>query len=224
MTMLTRWAALAVVALSMTACAETEKKDYSKFRSDNPRSILILPVINNTVEVTAPKYFLSSISVPVARRGYYAFPVNLVRGVLNEEGLSDANLVHDADPTVLGALFGADAIMYIEIEKWETQYIVISATTTVSFTYVLKSGRTGEELWRESSTMAYSPQSSNTGGGLAGLLAQVIVAAVKAAVQKAAPNYMPLAQKANENAVSNPGTGLPAGPYHKEYGTDQQKF
>ena len=223
MSVLTRLAALMVIATMMSACAQMEKKDYTKFRTENPRSILILPVVNNTVEISAPRYFLSSVSVPVARRGFYTFPVNLVNEVLNEEGLSDANLVHNADPTVLGALFGADAILYIEIEKWHTQYIIISATTTVSFVYVLKSGKTGEELWRESSTISYSPQSSS-GGGAAGLLAQLIVSAAQAAIQKAAPNYMPLARQANTNAVSIEGKGLPAGPYHKEYGSDKKKF
>lgn len=220
MTLPIRFAALFVIASVMAACAPTvEKKDYAKFRAENPRSILVLPVVNNTVNVDAPRYFLATIAVPVAERGYYAFPVNLVRGVMNEEGLSDADMVHAADPTVLGALFGADAILYITIEKWETQYLLISSTTVVSFAYVLKSGRTGEELWSETATMKYTPQSSG-GGGIGGLIAM----AVTAAVQKAAPNYMPLARRANHQAVWVPGKGLPAGPYHEKYGQDQGQF
>ena len=218
MTVVTRFAATIVALFLVAACAQQDKKDYAKFRAEKPRSILALPVVNNTVNIDAPLYFLATIPVPVAERGYYVFPVNLVRGVMNEEALSDADMVQAADPTVLGDLFGADAILYITIEKWETQYLIISATTIVSFTYVLKSGRTGEELWRESTTMQYSPQSS--GGGLGGLIAQ----AVAAAVQKAAPNYMPLARQANRQAIWLPGKGFPAGPYHEDYGRDQTQF
>lgn len=209
-----------IIALTfMAACApQMKKKDYTKFRAENPKSILILPVVNNTVDVDAPRYFLATVSVPVAERGYYVFPVNLVRGVMNEEGLSDANLVHNADPVVLGDLFGADGILYISIEHWETQYIVISATTIVSFTYVLKSGRTGEEIWREKTTMRYSPQAS--GGGLGGLIGQ----AVAAAIQKAAPNYMPLARQANAKTITFPGVGFPAGPYDENHGGDLEAF
>ncbi len=209
-----------IVALAfMAACApQMKKKDYTKFRAENPKSILILPVVNNTVDVDAPRYFLATVSVPVSERGYYVFPVNLVRGVMNEEGLSDANLVHNADPVVLGDLFGADAILYISIEHWETQYIIISATTIVSFTYVLKSGRTGEEIWREKTTMQYSPQAS--GGGVGGLIGQ----AVAAAIQKAAPNYMPLARQANAKTITFPGIGFPAGPYDENHGGDLEAF
>jgi len=216
MTVLIRFAAMFIIASVIGACTAPQlKKDYTKFRAADPRSILILPVVNNTVDVDAPLYFFSTVAVPVAERGYYGFPVNLVRGVMNEEGLSDANMVHAADPAVLGGLFGADAILYITIEKWETQYLLISATTIVSFTYVLKSGRTGEELWRESATMHYSSGSSG-GGGIAGLIADAIVATI----QKAAPDYMPLARQANRQAIWVPGKGLPAGPYSEDYGKD----
>ena len=216
MTVLIRFAAVFLIASVIAACAAPQvKKDYTKFRAADPWSILTLPVVNNTVNVDAPRYFLSTISVPVAEHGYYGFPVNLVRGVMNEEGLSDANMVHAADPSVLGTLFGADAILYITIDSWETQYLIISATTIVSFTYVLKSGRTGEELWRESATMHYSPQSGG-GSGLAGLISL----AITEAIQKAAPNYMPLARQANRQAIWTPGKGLPAGPYSEDYGKD----
>lgn len=215
---------MTVVAVGLLgACATPpEKKDYSAFRADDPRSILIVPVVNNTVEVNAPDYFLSTISKPVAERGYYTFPVNLVKLVMEEDGLADADMVHQADPTRLGELFGADAILYIVIESWETQYVVLSATTTVSFTYVLKSGRTGEELWRESATRQYSP-SANTGGS-GGLLGVLVAAAISAAIQKAAPNYIPLAKQANTWAVSSVGKGFPAGPHHAQYGKDKDKF
>lgn len=196
-----------------------EKKDYSKFRAENVRSILVVPVVNNTVSIEAPNYFLSTVSIPIAERGYYIFPVNLVKQVMDAEGLSDANLVHSASPTRLAEMFGADSVLYISIERWETTYLVLSATTTVSFTYVLKSGRTGEELWRESSTMQYTPNSGG-GGGVGGLIAM----AVSAAIQKAAPNYMPLARQANARALYTVGQGIPAGPYHKEFGKDKEKF
>jgi len=208
-----------VLLLLLTSCVTQTAKDYTKFYSESPRSILIVPVVNNTVDVDAPRYFLATVTVPLAERGYYTFPINLVRGVMDEEGLSDANLVHQADPTVLGAMFGADAILYITIEHWETVYIILSATTTVSFKYSLKSGRTGETLWEDASTVQYTPQ-SNSGGGVGGLIAM----AVAAAIQKAAPNYMPLARQANQMALWTPGKGLPAGPYHGEHGADLATF
>ena len=91
----------------------TNPSDYTRLRAENPRSILVVPVINRTVDVTAPDYCLATISRPVAERGYYVFPVNLVKHVLEDEGLADANLVHQAKPKRLGELFGVDTILYI---------------------------------------------------------------------------------------------------------------
>ncbi len=213
-----------IMASVIAACAAPQvkqvKKDYAEFPAGNPRSILIPPVVNNTVNVDAPRYFLSTIPVPVAEHGFYIFPVNLVRGMMNEEGLSDANMVHAADPTVLGALFGADAILYITIDQWETQYLLVSATTIVSFTYVLKSGRTGEELWRGSATMSKSSEEDLEQSDDNSLLGDLIERAISATIKTAAPDYMPLVRQANSQALRIPGQGFPAGPYSEEYGED----
>jgi hypothetical protein len=113
---------IAIFALGLgilTGCKPpvANPKDYTKFRAEGPRSILVVPVINRTVDVTAPDYFLATISRPIAERGYYVFPVNLVKHVLEDDGLSDANLVHQANPKRLGDLFGVDTILYITIQK-----------------------------------------------------------------------------------------------------------
>ncbi|MCD6288306.1 MAG: DUF799 family lipoprotein [Candidatus Hydrogenedentes bacterium] len=212
---------LVVVTLAFSGCATTPKyKDYTAFRTADPRSILIVPVVNRSVDVNAPDFFLSTIVLPVAERGYYTFPVNLVKRVLEDDGLYDANLVHDADPTRLGEIFDADAILYVIIERWDARYMVISTTVTVEFTYVMKSGRTGETIWATSYKTVYQPQGSSSGNPLADLIAD----ALTAAITKAAPNYMPLTRQANQSALTTPHHGLPAGPYNAQYGMDVDKF
>src|SRR5467141_3592726 len=177
-----------VLAAIAAACVRPTRppKDYSKLVSANPRSILVVPVVNKTVEVNAADYFLSTVSVPLAERGYYVFPVNAVKRMLEDDGLSDAALVHGTDPTRLCALFGADAVLFVTIEQWTAKYMLITTQVTVEFNYVLKDGRTGEELWRDHEAGVYA--SDSAGGGLAGAIAAAIVA-------KAAPNYMPMARQ-----------------------------
>jgi len=196
------------------------KANFTQFRTENPHSILVVPAINKSVDVNAPDYFLATISEPLAERGYYVFPVNMVRSVLADDGLNDANLVHSGDPKRLGELFGADAIMYISIEKWEAKYVVLSTTVTVELNYTLKSSHTGAELWHNHQVVQYQPQAANSGGGIAALIAD----AISAAMTKAAPNYVPLAQQANAQAINTKGTGLPAGPHDALYLKDSQDF
>jgi len=210
---------LFVSVLLLAACASAPKRyDYAHFRTEAPHSILVVPVTNKSVDVNAPDYFLATIATPLAERGYYVFPVNMVKSVLSDDGLSDANLVHAGDPHRLGELFGADAIMYISIERWDARYAVLSTAVTVELTYTLKSAHTGRELWSNQQHVVYQPQAN--GGGIAGLLANAIVAAMA----KAAPNYMPLAHQANNGAINVKGTGLPAGPYDGLFGKDTSDY
>jgi hypothetical protein len=207
-------------ALALVGCVNAPtKSDFTQLRAESPHSILVVPAINKSVDVNAPDYFLATISEPLAERGYYVFPVNMVKSVLSDDGLSDANLVHSGDPHRLGELFGADAVMYISIERWDARYAVLSTSVTVELTYVIKSTHTGAELWKNHQMLVYTPQHSNQ-GGLAGLLADVIAAAIT----KAVPNYIPLAQQANAQALSTTGTGLPAGPYNAKFGKDLADF
>jgi hypothetical protein len=211
---------LAPLLLIMFGCASVPPKhDFAKFRAENPQSILIVPATNKSVDVNAPDYFLATISRPLAERGYYVFPVNMVRSVLSDDGLSDADMVRAGDPRRLGEIFGADAILYISIERWDAKYAVLATAVTVELSYTLKSAHSGEELWNSHQTVVYQPQQNN-GGGLAGLLANAIVAAIA----KAAPNYMPLARQANYGAIYTKGTGLPAGPHDGLYLKDAVDF
>jgi hypothetical protein len=212
--------ALMSLVVLFTGCATPPPRyDYSQFRTEAPRSILVVPVINRSIDVNAPDYFLATIATPLAERGYYVFPVNMVKSVLADDGLSDADLVHAGDPHRLGELFGTDAVMYISIERWDAKYVVLATTVTVELNYNLKSTHTGQVLWKNHQIVVYQPQQSG-GGGLAGLVAN----AIAAAIAKAAPNYMPLARQANGGAINVKGTGLPAGPYDGMFGKDTTEF
>jgi hypothetical protein len=219
-----RFLKLALIAASITALAACAPvpvhNDYTTFRHADPHSILVVPVINRSVDVDAPDYFLSTISRPLAERGYYVFPVNLTKRVMEDDGLGDADLVHSSDPTVLGKMFGADAVMYITINRWDARYAILATSVTVNLSYALKSGTTGEALWTHTQNIVYSPQATNTGNPIATLIA----AAITAAIAKARPNYVPLAQQANAISVNKVGEGLPAGPYDGKYKSDGASF
>lgn len=202
-----------LIVVCLTACASQNlHKDYgitSAFKAQSPRSILVVPVLNQSVNVKAPSYFLATISKPIAERGYYVFPVNLVKNVMQRNGLSNAYMVHHANTVALAKLFGADSVLYITINNWTAKYSVLSTTVVTEFSYVLKSGSTGAVLWRSHRKMTYTPQSSTASSPIVALITMVI----QAAVTKAAPNYIPLARKANKAAIYDKQTGIPVGPY-----------
>ena len=205
------------ILLAISGCATAPKKDFTAFQSENPRSVLVIPVVNKTVEVNAADYFLSTLSIPLAERGYYVFPVDVVKHLLENDGLADSAMVHGADTMKLCNLFGADSVLYASIERWDARYLVLTMQVTVAFDYTIKGCKTGDVLWNQKQTMVYAPQNQNTGSPIANL----VVMAISAAMTKAAPNYMPLARQANGMAFKYPeGPGFPAGPYHADFMKD----
>lgn len=215
-------ALVAAVAIVLSGCATVPSaKNYAAFRQEDPHSILVLPALNNSGAVDAPEFFLSTISQPFAQRGYYVFPANMVKSLLEEEGLSDPALLYAADTRRLAKLFGCDTALYLSIERWESKYLVLATSTNVAFTYEMKSCKTGETLWTDDQKLSYTPQAASGGNPLAALVAQ----AVASAIEKAKPNYIPLAQQANALAAGTAGSGLPAGPYlGKAYRADLKQF
>ena len=107
-------------------------------------------------------------------------------------------------------MFGADAVLYVTINQWDAKYVLLSTTVTVDFDYKLVY-KDGTELWRANKRMQYTPQNQNAGHPLATLVA----AAITAALERAAPNYMPLAQMANNDVFIHGPTAIPNGPYRK---------
>ncbi|MEC4593057.1 MULTISPECIES: DUF799 domain-containing protein [Nitrospirillum] len=208
---LRRTAVAALLALTAACAHKPPPKDYTAYRSEDPHSILVIPVTNKSTQVDAPDNFLATLAVPLAERGYYVFPVNMVKRTMEDDGLGDADMVRAADPRRLANLFGADAVLYAEIENWDASYIVVSASTTVRVHYTLKSGKTGETLWDQTTTAAYSQGA----GGIDPI--SLLVGAVKAAVERAHPSYIRVANFANAQAVNTPDQGLLPGPYDKGY-------
>ena len=200
---------IAFAVLVLSGCAgQIKRNEMSAFTAAAPRSILVVPVANKSLDVDAPNYLLATLSVPLAEKGYYVFPVNTAKIVLEQEGFYEGDRIHQEPPQVLAKLFDADAVLYVTIHRWDAQYLVLATTVTVEIDYQMFS-KDGTEIWKERKRMQYSPQNNNSGHPVAMLIA----AAINAAMTRAAPNYMPLARQANGQAFTQGPNSLPDGPY-----------
>lgn len=202
-------ALLILVALLATGCVtQPVKQDMSAFNTAAPRSILVVPSVNRSLDVDAPNYLLSTLPVPLAEKGYYVFPVNTTKYVLEQEGFYEGEQIHQQPPATLAKLFNADAVLYVTINRWDAQYALLTTIVTVEFDYRM-TDKDGVEIWKAKQSMQYQPQNNDTGHPLATL----IVAAINAAVTRAAPNYMPLTQQANQQVFVLGPNAIPDGPY-----------
>lgn len=161
-----------------TGCATQPKYDYSAHLSENPRSILVLLPKNNSAEVKAAAAVLSSSVAPLSEAGYYVFSPALSNEVFKQNGLSEAHDIHELPINKLKNVFGCDAVLYIDIQRFGSYYQGINSQTAVVFDAKLVSANSGNILWQRAQT-GYIEDSNNGGnGGLIGLLVDAVVAAV----------------------------------------------
>src|ERR1700739_4544534 len=78
----------------LAGCQTTQPYDYTNFHAHPPRSILILPPLNQSNAVEGTYGYLSTVSSPVAELGYYVFPVQVVDQFLKENGMPTAGEMH----------------------------------------------------------------------------------------------------------------------------------
>ena len=71
--------------LFLSGCATSY--NYTNFRKHKPRSILVLPPLNNANDIRGTYSYLSTVSMPVAEKGFYVFPVTIVDQMMKENGV-----------------------------------------------------------------------------------------------------------------------------------------
>lgn len=171
-------AAVFTPAVLMVGCATHTAKpyDYRAFEASNPRSILVLPPLNNSPEVGATESVYSTVTYPLAEAGYYVLPVSLVSETFKQNGLTTPADIHNVNPEKLQEIFGADAALYMTVEKYGSTYNVLSSVTMVSASAKLVDLKTKALLWDGKATVVDDGnRGGNNGGGLVGMLVKAAV-------------------------------------------------
>lgn len=194
----------------ISGCATTvEPYDYTALKESSPRSILVIPPMNNSVEVTAPYSFLSTITAPLAESGYYVYPVSVIDSFLKENGLPTPAEMNAVPLEKIDEIIGADAVLYVSIEDWGQKYNVLSSVTVVKGHLQLVSVKTGMLLWDAPIFAQYNPN-ANSGGGLVGALVGAIVSQIAGEITDNTPL---VSRMANNSAINAKKRGLLYGPY-----------
>lgn len=201
--------ALLATTLVFTGCATKQADvDYSAFRQYQPKSILVLPPLNNTSDLRATYSVMSSTTLPLAEAGYYVFPVALVDQTFKENGLQNPGEMHQASPKKLNEIFGADAALYITITNYGASSALLGGDIVVTAQASLIDTRTGTTLW-EGKASASDAEGQQNQNGLVGLLIQGIINQVANSVSD--PGYR-IGRIANQRLLNTGNRGLLPGP------------
>jgi len=211
-----RTAALGAV-LTLCACATPVAQiDTTAFRESRPRSILVMPPVNQSPEIKAPMTFLATSAAPLAESGYYVIPVTLSEETFKQNGVTVAEEAHAIGLDKLREIFGADAALYITITRFGTSYRVLNSVVEAAASAKLVDLRSSRELWSGQQVVVL--KNNNSGGGLVGALVGAIVSQIVNTVSDKShdagriANYQMLSA-GHQNSIL-------FGPYHPKYETD----
>ena len=182
-----------------------EHKGYS-----SPRSILVLPPINESEEPDATYSVLSSVTRPLVNAGYYVFPVAIVDAFLKQNGLPTPYEMHAARIDKTYEVLGAEAILYLRIEKYGQYYNVIDSKTQVEVKGKMVDTRSGEVLWE-----GKAKEHKSASYGNKDIFENLIAAFVNQVVHSSYDSARKLTYKVNHRLYE--GYSFPKGPFYLEH-------
>jgi hypothetical protein len=198
---------LILVFTLLAGCASTPSTHVA-LDPNWPRSILVLPPLNQSIEANAPYIYLSTISHPLAEKGYYVFPVAVIDQLLKDNGLPTPDEMNSVPLDKIRQHTGADAVLYCVITDWGQKFQVISSATVVSVQLRLVDTRTGAQLWEGK---VRGSQSSDSGSS--DLLSSLVTAVVDQVAGTLSDNTPELARTSNYSTIYDGNGALPDGHY-----------
>ncbi|MDO5686008.1 MAG: DUF799 domain-containing protein [Neisseria sp.] len=162
---------LLAMIVTLGACAtHSEPYDYGAFKESDPRSILVLMPTNESPEAQAEYGVWAQTHRPQAESGYYVFPAALVNATFRSNGMTQGDDIQKIPLNKLRDIFGADAVLYLNIEQYGTSYRLIESVTKVKISGRLLDARTGRELWRGTANASNQENQQNQNQGILGAL------------------------------------------------------
>jgi hypothetical protein len=205
--------AAALLAAALAGCATTKPYDYTNYRAYPPRSILVLPPVNESTDIRGTYGYLSTVTRPLAELGYYVYPVVLIDQFFKDQGMPTPGDMAQAPLGKIREIIGADAVLYIILRQYGTRYQVLASVTTVAAAARLVDTRTGTLLW-EGRVVAQA-----SSGATGNILGDLISAALSQVIGYSTDQARALSEQANAQ-YGIKDRGLLHGPYSPRYGQE----
>jgi len=206
---------LATMLLSSCATSYAMKQDvYADFYKEEPVSILIMPVINESVDVVSKDTFYTCLAEPLCEAGYYVYPPYLTMEILQKESAGDSEMFINQSVAKFGDYFGADLVLFTRIRQCSK--VAVLGKIVVEIDYVLRSTKTGAVLYNKSVEVVEDTSvKTSSNGGLLSLISALVITSVTTAVE----DYQHLMILNSKSALEY----LPAGKYSPKYGIDGEE-
>jgi hypothetical protein len=192
--------------------------DYSAYLAHMPRSILVLPPQNESIEVMAPYIYLSTVTRPLAERGYYVFPVAVIDAMMKENGVTSPEEMARVPLDKIREIIDPDAVLYMTVVEWGVKYRVLESVTVVNLRGQLVDTDTGIVLWQGEQAVR---QGSSSGHNSIG--EKLVGAIIDQILNSLFDPTRDVARQTNDQLFFDEREGLLNGQRHSQYEADQQK-
>ncbi len=203
-----------MLAALLQGCAAPQPYNYTNLRAHTPRSILVLPPLNESTDVMGPYSYVSTVSQPLGELGYYVFPVAVVDQYLKDNGMPTPGEMHQIPLEKVREIIGADAVLYTTLTQYGSKYQVVNTVSTVGVRARLLDTQSGGVLW---DGQALVQQATGSSGNI---IADVVVAAVTQIINSKTDEAHNVARIANDQLFLTPNGRLLYGPHNPKYKTD----
>ena len=206
---------VALVMVAMSSCgllnrgSLTRGTAYPKMYEEHPTAILIMPPINKTNKVEAKESVYATLYMPLVNKGYYVFSPFLSQELLQSESGYDAEQFIDGSLTPFLTVYGADAVLFTTITRWNK--LSALSQIEVAIEYTLKSTRTHEVLFHRSANVTIDASVVSSSSLLLDLIVNTVATALTDNVVGA--------RKANAFILRD----LPEGKYSPLYLNDKEE-
>ena len=206
---------VALVMVAMSSCgllnrgSLTRGTAYPKMYEEHPTAILIMPPINKTNKVEAKESVYATLYMPLVNKGYYVFSPFLSQELLQSESGYDAEQFIDGSLTPFLNVYGADAVLFTTITRWNK--LSALSQIEVAIEYTLKSTRTHEVLFHRSANVTIDASVVSSSSLLLDLIVNTVATALTDNVVGA--------RKANTFILQD----LPGGKYSPLYLNDKEE-
>lgn len=195
---------IGVAMLLVQGCAAS-KKDFPSYYylQRDPVRVAVMPSVNNTEHPEATIVFNKACEEALQNRGFEVVSADQVVTYASSLGATLME-VTDRKASQLGGDLKVDFILYSTINQWESKYIVLKTTTTVSGNSRLVEASTDAVVW----TYNWVLQEQSGSGGNNSLLGMIVDAAVTAVVNSATDECSTLGNRAavaTVNSAPRPG-------------------
>lgn len=135
------------ISPQMTSLFEGEYKVDPYFEKNKPRTVAVLPFVNNTANQEGSE---------AVRRGFYnhfsSLPYKemktyIVDDRLSRAGLTDPKIIAQKTPQELGKMLDVDAVIYGDISNFDKLFLAVYSQVSVGAELRMYETRTGHFLW-----------------------------------------------------------------------------